>query len=123
MSRLRLSLCPLLLVLAACATAISGQYDLQSISGEPLPILVFDDVAMTAATLQLNDDGTCRITVITDDDIYVSDAEDGCSWNVSGGIVTVLTESDGEVVVTGTLNNGTMTLTDENDDVLVFVRR
>ena len=121
MSRLRLSLCPLLLVLAACATAISGQYDLQSISGEPLPILVFDDVAMTAATLQLNDDGTCRITVITDDDIDVFDAEGGCSWTVSGGIVTVLSESDG--VVTGTLNNGTMTLTDENDDVLVFVRR
>ena len=121
MSRLRLSLCPLLLVLAACATAISGQYDLQSISGEPLPIVVFD-AAMTAATLQLNDDGTCRITVITDDDIDVFDAEDGCSWTVSGGIVTVLTESDGEVL-TGTLNNGTMTLTDENDDVLVFVRR
>ena len=120
MSRLRLTLCPLLLVLAACATAMSGQYDLQSMNGEPLP---FDEV--TAVTLQLNDDGTCRVTVTTDDGIDVPDAEDSCSWTVSGGIVTVLTESDGETV-TGPLNNGTMTLTADffgDEVVAVFVRR
>ena len=115
MSRLRLSLFPLLPLLAACATGLSGRYDLQTINDETFPVW-----PLTALDVELNEDGTCRISGYTDDpDTPVTD--DDCTWTAEGTTITFLRD-DGETL-TGAVANGTMTFTDSEGRVFVFVRR
>ncbi len=117
---LRPLLFPLPLILAACGTAIPGHYTLQTYNDEPPPFDVGGS-EMTAVDLQLNDDGTCSVTATTESGIVTIDTEEGCSWSASGGVITVLSESD-NMSATGSLIDGTLTLTG-NRDVYVFVKR
>ena len=71
---------------------------------------------MTAVDLQLNDDGTCSVAVTTDG---VAD-EESCSWTASGTAVTVFSSDGG--IATGSISNGTLTLTDDDGEVFVFVK-
>ncbi len=112
MSRLRLSLFPLLPLLAACATGLSGRYDLQTINDETLPVWPF-----TALDLELNEDGTCRMT----DGRDTPETEIDCTWTAEGTTITFLAD-DGETA-TATVANNTLTLTDNEGIVFVFVRR
>ncbi len=121
MSRLRLALCPTLLVFAACSTAVSGSYVLQTLNNVPFPFA--SDPEITAVDLRLNDDGTCNVAVTTEGVIDFTDSEETCSWTTSGTVVTVLTESDDGTAI-GSLSDGRLTLTDEETgEVWVFVRR
>ncbi len=128
----RLSPFPLLLPLAACATPISGQYDLRSINGEPLR---WEEIGytgaegrvlrireLTAATLELNDDGTCRyVSSSSDRDIPGADPElrrppstdvDHCTWSASGRILTLEgPEGRPDEQVVGSVADGVVTLT------------
>jgi hypothetical protein len=117
---LRPLLFPLLGILAACANAIPGHYTLQTYNDEPPPFEI-DGSEMMAIDLELNDDGTCRVTAATEGTIVTIDTEEGCSWSVSGGIVTVLSASD-NMSATGSLIDGTLTLTG-NRDIYVLVKR
>ena len=119
MNRSRLSLFPLLLVFAACATGLSGRYDVQTVDGETLPVDFIFGTELTALDLQLNEDGTCWISVhTTGGDTPVID--DDCTWTTEG---TTITFGDDGDTLTGTAANGTLTVTDSEGTVLVFVRR
>ena len=120
MSRLRVFLFPLVLVFAACATAIPGRYGLQTINDEPLPV-VFLDEEITAVDVQLNEDGTCRITSTqrTESGVATTDTDEDCTWTANGTAITV-TDSNGPI--TGSVADGTMTLADEGV-VFVLLRR
>jgi hypothetical protein len=120
MNRLRMLFCPALLMLGGCATTVSGPYDLQAFNGEPLPLDLV--VQVTAFTLYLNENGRCVVEVTMDAGITVPDTEETCSWTADGAVLTVFTRSD-DGLATGALSNGTLTLTGENGDVLVFVKR
>jgi len=75
-----------------------------------------------AASLRLNDDGTCRFTVTTESGVDTIDAEESCTWTADGTAVTVLTGSD-DGTATGTFADGTLILTDaETGDVYLFRR-
>ncbi len=120
MSRLHLSLCPLLLVLASCATAIPGYYTLKTYNDEPAPFDV-EGSEMTAVDLQLHDDGTCRVTATMESGTVTLDTEEGCSWSADGAVISVHTVFDNSSA-TGSLIDGTLILTG-NRDVYVLVKR
>ena len=119
-SRLRLSVLPLLLGLGGCATGTSGRYDLQTINGAPLPVVFVDEV--TAAFILLNDDGTCSVTATerTDDGAVTTDTDEDCTWTVDGASITA---ADSNGPLTGSVSDGTLTLSDEDGNAFVFVRR
>ena len=120
MSRPHLSLTLLLLALASCATAIPGHYTLQTYHDEPPPVEV-EGSEMTAVDLQLNDDGTCRVTATTESGTVTIDTEEGCSWSASGTVITIVTESDNSSA-TDSLIDSKLTVTG-NGDVFVLVKR
>ena len=124
MSRLRLSLCLLLLVLAGCATTISGRYSLQTVNAEPLPLRFFDGEEVTAAYLQLNNDETCRLIwwSRTAGGSVTEESDEDCTWNAIGTAVTVTVPAGDPS--TGSVVDDELTLTDlDEGDVLVFVKR
>ena len=118
MSRLRPPLFPLVLVFAGCATGLSGRYDLQTVNNETLPV-EFVLGGLTALDLQLSEDGTCRS--VTHRDSREPETDDDCTWTAEGTTITFLAE-DGERL-TATVANGTLTLTDNQGIMFVFVRR
>ncbi len=120
MRRPHLSLFPLLLVLASCASAIPGYYTLHTFNDEPPPFEVGGS-EMTAVDLQLNDDNTCRVTATTESGVVTLDTEEGCSWSANGAVVTVVSVFD-DSSATGSLNGGTLTL-NGSGNVYVMVRR
>ena len=101
--------------------ATAGHYALQTYNDEPPPFEA--DGSVTAVDLQLSDDGTCSVTATTESGIVTIDTEEDCSWSASGRVITVLTESD-YGAATGSLIDGTLTLTDQdNGDVFVYLWR
>ena len=145
MNRPRLSLFPLLLVLAAACSSstepdpIPGLYSLQSINGDPLPFVLVQlpdlGVVITAGHIQLNHDGTCSSSVTLQQSgiggVTTATQEDTCTWTSFTpfaspvGVTTtiVFTSSLGETDV-GTWADGTLTLIDpESETVSVYVKQ
>ena len=145
MSRPRRSLFPLLLVLAvgpapefwnlAGPVAVPGTpgdsiYVLQSLNGNPVPAVIAESadlgmkIELLAGRAQVNGDGTCstsRTIRSTIDGVVTTDTEDDtCAWTADDTSIT-LTTAAGQVL-TGSLVDGTLTITDAGGFVLIFVR-
>ncbi len=135
MSRLRRSLFPLLLVLAGgCGDstgpdAIPGLYVLQSVNGDPLPYVLVQQPAfteeITAGQIQMNGDGTCSVseTFRVDDEGTVTTftEDETCTWLANGSAISVTFPDD--YVIIGSVVDGTLTIANEDSDLLVFVRQ
>ena len=115
---MRLSWIPLVFALAACSTSLAGEYDLQTMDGERLPVPFFDG-QLTAVELQLHDDDRCVARIFTSGGD--TDVDDACTWTVEDATLT-LVMGDGEHL-SGTSDEGTLSLTGDDGTPYVFVRR
>ena len=121
MRALRPSLFPLLLALAACAAATPARYGLRTINDESLPT-AFLDTEIIAADIQLNGDGTCRITSTErgESGVVTTGNDEDCTWTANGTAITV-TDSNGPL--TGSVADDKLTLITQDGVVFVLVQR
>ena len=104
----------------------AGTYTLQSIDGEPLPVVI-DQIGtytleFTAASITLNADLTCS------DSFSIRETESGvvttatvpdiCTYTINAGAISVTYPSDG-IVVGGSIVGSQLTLSDDGL-VLIF---
>jgi len=114
----RLSWIPPVFVLAACSPGLSGEYDLQTMDGEQLPVPFFDG-QLTAVELHLLEDETCVATIFTSGGD--SEVDDACTWTVEDGTLALVL-GDGERL-SGASDDGVLSLTGDDGTPYVFVHR
>ena len=75
-----------------------------------------------AADIQLNDDGTCRITSTerSENGVAATGSDENCTWTSNGTAITV-TDSNGPL--TGSVADDRLTLTTQDGAVFVLARR
>jgi hypothetical protein len=125
--------CVTLLCMVGCGDstgpdAIAGRYNLRSVNGEALPVVLIQvldvTIEITDGHVQLSSSGTCSssFTWVTSEG-SVSDTEfeaDTCTWTSTNDVAVVFSWSDG-TTDTGSLSGNTLTVADEGV-VYVFSR-
>ena len=106
--------------------SVSGTYTLQTVNGDALPAVLFQDettlLEVTAGSITLNQDRSCSTSMSlrqTQDGVVATETETGvCTYALDSGSITVTDSANPLTPTTGSLTGSSITVTDDGD---VFV--